>query len=215
MSAYHKLTAMAEAKIKALRDCGCAVTDADVIALNSLSVDINSHDRRMALAKGRPVRCGNVWLWPFTIHSKAWFADVGCNFKHAEYALAYALANRDKELYTTTQDDVLAWSKTLKCTEAELNEAVSQILDADSEYSVPVETKDAITIHELATSMAAAYGGNVLMWEREVSLQHIYDYLDTVSRQAKADGDDRTNGRALKAFTYLASRIRRRSTNGR
>lgn len=209
------LTDLAEAKIHALRKEGYVLSDDDVIAINDLSRDIQTDDSRMALSKGKPIRCGNFWLWPFTIHAKAWFHDVGSRFANAEYALAYALSHRNEELYTVTEEQVQAWSKTLKCTLAELRTGLAIIIDGDKQDDIPMKDGDGVTIHEMARMMFASHGGSIEMWEKEVSIQFIYDMLDTIAKQNDESGKSMKKERAQMAFAYLTYRIRRRAkTNG-
>lgn len=213
---YRTLCDLAEAKIEALRADGFTLSDRDVIAINALAWEVQSPSRRMSLSKGKPVRAGNMWLWPFTIHNKAWFFDCGRQFANPEYALAYALAHRDDDLYTVTEKQVDEWAKRLTCTIGELRTAVAIIIEADKQDEIPMKEADSVTIHELARSMMANHGGSIKMWEQEVSLQFVYDYIDTLSRQSEAENKPMAVERAEKALHYLTHRIRRRGkANGK
>lgn len=209
------LTDLAEAKIAALRNDGYVLSDSDVIALNDLARDIQTDATRMALSKGKPLRCGNIWLWPFTVHMKAWLNDCGYemrSFPNADwFAMAYALSHREDELYEVTEKQIHEWSKHFKGTIEELKEGLRIMLDNDKQDPTPDIKGDTVTIHEMARMMYANHGGTIEMWEKEVSIQFIYDMIDTLSKQNEESGKSMHKDRAQMAFTYLTHRIRRRS----
>lgn len=208
------LTDLAEAKITALREDGYALSDADVIALNDLARDIQTDATRMALSKGKPLRCGNLWLWPFTVHMKSWLNDCGYEMKSFPcsdwFAMAYALSHRDDELYEVTEAHVHEWSKHFKGTTDELKTGLRIMLDNDKQDETPPNDKDTVTIHEMARMMFLRCGGSIAMWEKECSIDFIYDMQETLSKQDEANGTTAKKGRANMAFTYLTHRIRRR-----
>jgi hypothetical protein len=208
------LTDLAEAKINALRNEGYSLTDSDVIALNDIARDIQTDVTRMALSKGKPLRCGNLWLWPFTIHMKAWLNDCGYemqSFPDASWwAMAYALSHREDELYEVTEKQVHEWSKHFKGTTEELKEGLLIMLANDKKDETPDIPGDSVTIHEMARIMFLRCGGSIDMWEKECAIDFIYDMQDTLSKQDEANGTSAKKDRSQMAFTYLTHRIRRR-----
>ncbi len=214
MENYRQLSDLAQAKIEALRSDGYVLSDSDVILINALAWEVQSPSKRMALAKGKPIKCGNTWLWPFTIHNKAWFFDCGREFSNPRHALAYALAHRNDELYTITEEHVDKWAKTLTCTDDELEMACAIIIDGDRQDEIPIKDSEAITIHEMARMMMVSHGGTAEMWEKEVSIKFIYDFIDTLSKQHEEAGKSMQKDRAQMALAYLTHRIRRRKRNG-
>ena len=90
---------------------------------------------------GRPARCGNVILWPFTIGAAIWWrecAGIWFEGKGQEvFVMAYALAHsREPEKfemcrdYRTTKKIVKKWSRRLGATSAEMEYAIDVVGDS-------------------------------------------------------------------------------------
>lgn len=86
-------------KIRELRALAIEPTDDELVLLHELGkrVDNPSDSERLDLI-GRPVKAGNVWLWPLTVMSSIWYADRALpwferNPLQCSYALAFALAH--------------------------------------------------------------------------------------------------------------------------
>jgi len=86
-------------KIRELRARGIEPDLEEIAWLHELGkrVDNPSTSERMDLI-GRPVKAGNVWLWPFTVMSHIWYSDFALPWFRASehvtnYALAFALAH--------------------------------------------------------------------------------------------------------------------------
>jgi hypothetical protein len=216
MTNYRKLSSQAEAEIEALRNEGVILSDSDIISINALCWEIESPSKRVSLAKGKPIKCGNVWLWPLTIHSSAWFSDVACDWQCSEVALAYAMAHRDNELFTVSEQDVLTWFKTIQATIEELRVCMAYIIDQSKRDSLPVKKGDGITVQQLAQLMVANHGGTFEMWERQCSIEYVFDFLDTACKQDEAEARKTHVQKAtmiLGRFTQSLSR--KHKANGR
>jgi hypothetical protein len=187
MSNYRKLSSQAEAEIDYLRSQGVKLSDSDIIAINALCWEIERPSRRVSLARGKPIKCGNVWLWPLTIHSASWFSDIGAEMSCSEIALAYAMAHRDDDLFTVEEKQIKEWFKTIRATMDELRCAMAVIIDQSKRDDMPVKKGHGITIAQLAQIMVDNHGGTFEMWERQCSIDYIFNFLDTTNKQDEAE----------------------------
>jgi hypothetical protein len=187
MKNYRTLSSQAEAEIEALRAQGVTLSDSDIIAINALAWEIETPSKRVSLARGKPIKCGNVFFWPLTIHSGTWFSDTGKHFDNATYALAYAMAHRDDDLYLVSGQDVDRWFKTVRATQDELNECLAIIIDQSSRDDLPTSDDDKITLSQLAQLMVDNHGGNFEMWERQCSIDYVRNFIDTTCKQDEAE----------------------------
>ena len=187
MTNYRKLSSQAEAEIEALRNDGVTLSDSDIISINALCWEIESPSKRVSLARGKPVKCGNVWLWPRTVHACEWYTETGCKMPCDEMALAYCAAHRDDDLSTVTEKQVRQWFKTIRATLAEIRIAVYEIVSLEFRDTVPTKKKDAFGISQLAQMMVSRFGGSFEMWERQCSIDYIFDFIDTTSKQSEAE----------------------------
>ena len=209
-----RLIDLAAEAIQDLRSRGCTVTDSDVCRLNALAWRIQSPAVQRELSKGRPVQCGNVWLWPLTVNATAWLQDVGFHLEHSEEALCYAMAHREKDLYTTTEDEILEWFKTIQATVDEVREAMAAIIDASKRDSLPTNRKDIPTVQEIAQMMVDQHGGSFEMWERQCSLDYIFDFIETTSKQEQAEQKRNRVNRATMIMGRYTQSLLRRARNG-
>lgn len=185
-----QLSSQAEAELDELRRIGVEVTDSDVVLINALCWEIESPSSRIELSRGKPIRCGNVWLWPRTIAACKWFDDVGCHLAGLEQiALAYCMAHGRGDIELAGRAEVKAWGRQLKCTARELIAACGAVLAQDEIDELPKSKTDKdTTIGELVAVMHSAHGGDVAMWERYVSLGYVLDMLTISAAQAQAEG---------------------------
>jgi hypothetical protein len=187
MTNYRKLSSQAEAEIEALRNEGVILSDSDIISINALCWEIESPSKRVSLAKGKPIKCGNVWLWPRTIHACEWYSDIGCEMSNPEKSLAYCMAHRDTELFTVTEKQVNAWFKTIRATLAEIRVCIYEIISLEFRDTIPSKKNDGFTISKLAQMMVAKFGGSFEMWERQCSIDYVFNFIDTQAKQDEAE----------------------------
>lgn len=187
MKNYRTLSSQAEAEIEALRYKGVTLSDSDIIAINAIAWEIESPSKRVSLARGKPVKCGNVFFWPLTIHSGTWWDDVGCEMQHSEHALAYAMAHRDADLYMVSESDIEAWFKTIKATVQELRHCLTIIIDQCKRDDLPIKEDNSITLSQLAQLMVDNHGGTFEMWERQCSIDYVRNFIDTTCKQDEAE----------------------------
>lgn len=221
-----KLSDLARARIEKLREDGVNLTDENIVAINALAWEVVSPSKCISLSKGRPVRCGNVWFWPLTIHSASWFQEIGCeleykliesifhNVKLNEYALAYAMAHRDDDLYMVSESQIRTWSKTLRATPSELRECLKMVIDSEVQDEYPTTKDDKITIQELACYMHAKSGGSAKMWEHELSVGYVFNLVNTMARQSEAGDERLTRNRAEACLAYYCHKLRKAAKNG-
>ena len=214
MKNYRTLSSQAEAEIEALRAQGVTLSDSDVIAINALSWEIETPSKRVSLARGKPCKCGNVWFWPLTIHSGTWWDECGCDMKNSEHALAYAMAHRDDDLFTVTEEQIEAWFKTIRSTVQEIRHALSIIIDQCKRDDLPVKEDNSITLAQLAQLMVDNHGGTFEMWERQCSIDYVRNFIDTTCKQDEADQKKTHRERSTLILARFTDSILRKSKNG-
>jgi hypothetical protein len=187
MKNYRTLSSQAEAEIEALRYKGVTLSDSDIIAINALAWEIETPSKRVSLARGKPCKCGNVWFWPLTIHSGTWWDECGCEMKNSEHALAYAMAHRDADLYTVTEEQIESWFKTIRATIQEVRHCLTIIIDQCKRDDLPVKEDNSITLAQLAQLMVDNHGGTFEMWERQCSIDYVRNFIDTTCKQDEAE----------------------------
>ena len=231
----YRLSDLARAELEDLRAHGIEPTDDEIVEINALAREVETPAVREELARGRPFRAGDVWLWPFTLNAGTWFRRVGCLMPNPRAALAYALAHPCDELETIderpfmrglfavlrrhyarprpTKRDVSSWYDALKCRVAELDLAIAGCLEQVEEPDVPHrETDRGSTPGELSATMIATVGGDPAMWERQVSIGYLRSVLDTLAAQQQAgSGHVAPNvARATMALGMAVERIKER-----
>ncbi len=85
-------------RVDELNGEGLALTPEEIVQLNNLGLRVQNLPERVDPTKaGRPVRAGNVWLWPMTLAASGWFFEVALEHYKTEqghrYAMAFALAH--------------------------------------------------------------------------------------------------------------------------
>ena len=192
-----KLSELAEAEIESLRADGIDLTPAEIIEINALGWAVESPETRRLLARGAPVACGGVYLWPMSLYAQDWFNRVGCKLagnKQQTFALAYAMAHGRDDGEPLAIDGRIAektvkqWSKSLKCTFGELNVAISQVLQQEEDAEQPPEETGGMTMGDFSAFLASACGGDPDFWERRCANGYSHAVLDCIVRQNSADG---------------------------
>ena len=219
MRDYAELCDLAESEIDDLARAGITPTAQEIVRINYLCWQVLTPDTRMMLSRGKPVMVGGVTLWPLTVAASVWFRDVALTLPdHLQpYALAYAMAyGRSSGTELDLAGDaarkaVKAFRRGLRCTQEELNEAVSQLIAQGESIEPPPRNKDETqpdaTEESLPLFLAATCGGAPEMWERQCSMSYVLTMVKTVVAQNAADGkptagDDRIAAtRALGLYT--------------
>lgn len=194
-----KLSELAEAEIESLRADGIDLTPAEIVELNALGWAVESPETRRLLARGAPVAVGGVYLWPMSLYAQEWFNRVGCHLSgntRQAYALAYAMAHGRDEgdplaiEGREAEKVVTRWAKSLKCTFAELNVAISQILQQEEDYEQPPnEDNGGMSMGDFSAFLAASCPGtDPDFWERRCAAGYTHAVLSAVVRQNSAEG---------------------------
>jgi hypothetical protein len=208
------LNDLAAEAIQDLRSQGCVVTDSDICRLNALAWHIQTPGLQRELSKGRPVQCGNVWLWPRSMLACAWFDDQGCRHSDPEMALAYAMAHSHNEaLATATETQVESWGRTVVATRQQLRIAIGEVLAQGRDDEQPPSGDPAPSLGDLSAILVASCGGRPDDWERLVSLEYASAMLTTHTAQQSAAGRSGISpqvARAERAFGWAICKIRRR-----
>lgn len=190
---------MAQSEIDALTADGIVLTPAEIVKINALAWAATDPETRMYLSRGVPVSVGGAKLWPFTLCGSEWFQRVGLKMEPQHVitqALAFALAfgrSPGSELECDGDEAKRAvekWAAGIRATQAELEEAVSQVLMQDGENSETFIDPDAEAMGsgEMSAYLMAAGGGTIEMWERQCSIGYIAAYMAALARQGKEDG---------------------------
>jgi len=150
-----------------------------------------------------------------TIHSGAWFNEIGAEFESAEIALAYAMAHRDADLYTVEEPTVKAWFKTIRATIDELRVCMAIIIDQSKRDELPVRKGAGITVAQLAQLMVDNHGGTFDMWERQCSIDYVFDFIDTTNKQDEAEQKRAHNQKMTMILgRFTNSLLRKAKSNG-
>ena len=219
----YRLSPLAEAEVDGLAADGITPTAAEIVHINALAHLVESPTSRVALARGRPVAVGGVYLWPMTLAGSDWFRNVGGNLPGQTlqiYALAYAMAHGRKELpwdAREAQGVVRAWGHSLKCRMAELEAAIGGVVDQDEPPPDTGETARSATAGELSVMLAAMTSTDPAVWEYQCSLTYVLAMLDTLVAQNAAKGESTKHDpriKAERALGLVVHRIRKRAQRG-
>jgi hypothetical protein len=221
-----RLSSLAEAEIDALRADGIEPSPAEIVMLNALGWAVETPETRRALSRGNPVRVGGATLWPMTIKANDWHNRVGCSMRGNRmrtialaYAMAYGSSEGDELEAEGKQAEraVSKWYKNLRCTWEELNVAMAEIINQDSDgYDLPKdETSKGMTLGDFVASLVAMTGISAPFWERRCCMGHALAVLTAIVEQNKED--NRPSGsdpriRAERALGFAVERIRNRSS---
>lgn len=173
-----ELTDLADKAITKLREEGVEVYPADVLALQSLSIEAAG---RGDLLKGRPRDCGGVTFWPLTIGAACWYSDVYEDAARAGlefFAYAYASAHaRDRDALKCYGESAMKavrdWRRGLAVRMEELEDAVLGTMadtirtasgGADEADEVETIGGFGMDASSLAVSLSALCGGDAEAW---------------------------------------------------
>ena len=201
------------------------LTPAEIVEIDSLAREFDNPAVARSLARGVPVECGGVWLWPMTIRAADWFDRVGCNLARQsdrEAAVGYAMTHgrtEGLELCVTLADApkaVRAWLAGLSCTMDEYRLAVADVLDQSAditrEYQIenPNKTKPIpLAIGDLSAMLVAQLGGTPEQWERTCSMHYALALLQTSMKQNAAEGKTAIDDARLNAQGAMGVCIQR------
>jgi len=195
-----KVSEFAENEIAKLQSDGLTLTTAEIVWLNDLGCAMeNPHSRVNPAKAGKPIRTGNVWLWPITISASEWFFKVAFDHYQTEqgqtYALGFALANgrrpaRFASLRERSQIHraVNRWALRCGATEAELREAILRVLpETDTPHALPPSeaSTDGAGVSGFLAELEAATGKPADHWTSKTS-EYALRILSAVYAQAAA-----------------------------
>ena len=218
-----KLNDLARDEITALEEAdGIKVTYDDVVLINDLAWRVTNHEGRMLLSRGRPVYCGGAWLWPLTLRAYEWCEVNNVALNTGSIELAYAMAHGrsdgnelDEDGEQPIREAVKKWAKGLRCTAAELAEAIKQVDNQDASFEPPkLANGETMSAGDFVAHLCATVGGEPDLWERRVSSGYAFAQVAALSViQAQAAGkpsghDPRLRGE--RALGYAIKQIRER-----
>ena len=195
-----KVSEFAELEIQKLQNNGLSLTTAEIVWLNDLGCKMENPSSRVDPAKaGKPVRAGNVWLWPITISASEWFFKIAFEHYQTEqgqtYALGFALANgRRPNRFATLRERsqirraVNRWALRCGATEAELREAILRVLpETDTPHALPPSdaSTDGAGVSGFIAELEAATGKPESYWLAKSS-ENALRVLSAVYAQAAA-----------------------------
>jgi len=212
-----KLNGLAEAEIDGLMADGIIPTPAEIVELNALAWAVESPESRRLLSRGIPIECGCAYLWPLTLYGQEWFDRVGCRLSNPTAALAYAMAKQYDDGEPLALDGraaekaVKAFGRALRCTVAQLNVAISQVLQQEEEADTPPSQSGGMSIGDFSAFLASVAGSTPEFWERRCSAGYTHAVLDAVTRQNTAEGRASSSDpriRAERALGWAVEKIR-------
>ena len=193
-----KLSPFAEGEIEQLQADGIDLTPAEIVEINALGWAVTDPESRRLLARGVPVKIGHTYLWPLSLYAQEWFDRVGSELRASRqaYAMAYAMAHQydEGEPFALDRKDadkaVRKWARTLRCTDGEINVAISQVLAQDEQHEDPPSPEDTggMTPGDFSAFLSSALGCDELFWERRCAADYARATLDALVRQNSADG---------------------------
>jgi len=217
------LSDLAAQRISELESEGVEVTPSDVVMINAIcwaqrGVGVDG----VGLSRGRPVKVGNVTLWPMTIQGLHAVDEIDTEYMDDEnqlYSLAYILAHgRESGAfdYGVDSDSVFAWAKTLTCTIDELSAALAEInrQSEDFETGFKSKTNDSSNPADLAAAAQRMFGETAEYWEREVSASYT---IRQIIEKASETTSEKTSPKSVmltRALCYYISTMRARGNNG-
>lgn len=224
MQDTRKLSDLAQAEIEQLEAEGVKLTASDIVAINAAAWEVESPESRLLLSRGVPVEIGGVTLWPLSMHGADWFTRVGCRLPGSllqTTALAYAMVHGREDGNALDIGPIKAaltlpaWRARLRCRQAELVEAVAQMINQDAQIEEPPDKlgNKGITPGELSAYLVANCGNSPAVWERQVSIGYVHAMLAAIIAQNKADDKPCASDpkiRAERALGWLCELIRRK-----
>ena len=196
-----KVSEFAELEIERLQSEGLTLTTAEIVWLNDLGCRMENPASRVDPAKaGKPVRAGNVWLWPMTLAASEWFFGIAHEHYATEmgqtYALAFALASgRFPSRFAMLREKsqirraVNRWALRCGATEDELREAILRVLpETDAPHPIPSSSdasSDGEGVSGFVAELVAATGKPASHWMAQTS-EHALRVLTAIYAQAAA-----------------------------
>ena len=215
-----KLTDLASSEIERLEADGIHVTPQQVLYIQQLSLDVVSPVDGISLARGVPMRVGNVVLWPPTVASYVFFSKVDerqdISPRMKLYSLAYAMCyahDADKVCQDVDLKAIRKWSRHLCCRVEELAAAVTEIL-GDGAKPVEKKIKDdkdlRYSVAAMAQEAAILCGGSIEQWEYQCTIPYVAEMIKRAIRIKRAlEGNElKESDEALRKLTIYTFQIR-------
>jgi len=227
MNKYSQISGLAEAEIEALTAEGIEVTPADIVEINALSLDVESPQNRVDMARGTPVFAGDTPLWPMTMQAGEWVLRVGGSMftgRLKNDAISYAMAHCYKDgNHFDISGLKAAWTITkfingLKCTHDMLLIATAEVINQSEAPEMPPDenSKDGLTLGELSCFLASISNESADFWERRCSIEYACNALNTIVQQNNADNrpsDSDPRIQAEQALGWCIEKIRQRAAD--
>jgi hypothetical protein len=210
----HELSPLAEAEIGTLESEGIRLSASDILRINALAHRVEKPEVRLALSRGVPVAVGGTHLWPLTLAGSDWFQTVGGEVqgtKRQTLALAYALAKGREPLPydpREAEEAIVKWGKSLRCRDAELIEAIKQVLAQDETPDTGEEPQH-VSAGDISAMLAAMTRTDPAIWEYQCSLSYVVGMLDAIIAQNAAEGKSTKHDPKIKAERALGLAVHR------
>lgn len=198
-----KISECAEKEIEKLRASGINPTFRELLWLNEMGCKMEYPVGRTSPAKaGTPVKCGNRILWPFTLASQTWYANVACEIFDSEllllYCLGYALSHgripgafEDMNTYKDIRWKLIRWAIMTTATGDELQAAIVTVepwLNSPHQIEMSeAERKNTISLDQAIAELVAGTGLPAEHWLTSLS-DHSIKVLTAIREQASMMG---------------------------
>lgn len=219
----HDLSGLAEAELQTLAEMGIQPTFREVVHVVALAGLVETGATRIDLSQGTPIPAGDTHLWPLTLYSADWWQRIGAAFRSDRlqlYALAYAMAHGRDDLpedAATAKRIVKRWAKNLRCTYRELQEAIMQVQEQDTDIDTE-ETGPAPGKGDISMMLSAMTGVKPEVWERQCGIPYVFDMINVIVAQNGARGESLKHDprmRAERALGLCLERIIKRHTTSK
>ena len=217
-----QLNDLAREEIESLARDGIVCTPAEIVELNALGWSVESPQTRMALARGRPVKLGGEWLWPFTIQGIYWMIRNGFPLDRITTAMAYAMAHAYSEGAELESEGAEAaravrqWYRKLRVTPGQVEAAIKIIDRQDAGAELPSDPDGkTMSLGDYSAFLSAVAGATPDFWERRCSMSYTRSVLTIITVQNHAENKPCANDPRIvaeRALGWAIDKIRARHT---
>jgi hypothetical protein len=194
MDDHARLCDLARAELNALHGEGIYPDADEIVEINALAWHVVNPHTRLLLSRGRPVRVGGVSLWPLTFRAVDWLQGNDVDLGHISPAVGYAMCygrsdGGELDVYGPAADAaVVKWTKSLRCTADELNEAIAQVDRQDAPLPTPPDADGKpMSIGDFSAYLTATCGADPDFWERRCSVGYALSVMSMFVMQSHSD----------------------------